>query len=75
MPDGERAYLRRLRCPDGLMPRYERSGSGYGGAYGNLVDFYQVQCAAAAPVRVVMDMYHAGHVETRAVPNFTIVAP
>lgn len=27
-PDGERKYLRRLRCPDGSVPTFQRSGSG-----------------------------------------------
>lgn len=26
-PDGETAYLARLRCPDGRAPKFERSGS------------------------------------------------
>ena len=72
MPAGERAYLARLRCADGAAPRYERRGSGGLGPYRNIVDFYEVTCAGAEPVEVVMDMYHAGHVEDRAVPGFTI---
>ena len=73
MPAGERAYLARLRCADGTAPAYERQGSGGAGPYGNIIDFYQVTCAGAAPVQVVMDMYHAGYAEDRAVPGFTIV--
>lgn len=73
MPAGERAYLARLRCTDGAAPSYERQGSGGGGPYGNILDFYQVTCAGAEPVPVVMDMYHAGYVEDRPVPGFTIV--
>ena len=72
MPVGERAYLARLRCADGTAPAYERQGSGAAGPYGNIVDFYEVRCPGAAPARVVMDMYHAGYVEDRAVPGFTI---
>src|SRR5690606_18827437 len=75
MPQGERAYLARLRCPDGAAPRFERQGSGGDSPYGNIVDYYAVECAGAEPVTVIMDMYHRGHVETRAVPGFTIVAP
>jgi hypothetical protein len=75
MPPGERAYLDRLRCPDGRAPRYERQGSGGDSPYGNIIDYYAVQCAGAEPVSVIMDMYHRGHVETRPVPGFTIVAP
>ena len=75
MPPGERAYLARLRCADGRAPQYERQGSGDPGPFGNIVDFYAVQCDEAEPVQVVMDMYHAGYVEARPVPGFTIVEP
>src|SRR5690606_22705589 len=27
MPEGERAYLERLRCPDGVAPAHRRAGS------------------------------------------------
>ena len=75
MPPGERAYLARLRCPDGTRPQYERQGSGGLGVFGNIVDYYAVQCPGAEPASVVMDMYHAGYVEPRPVPGFTIAAP
>ncbi len=73
MPAGQRAYLARLRCPDGSAPAYERRGSGGDGPYGNIIDYYQVTCPGAQPVTVVMDMYHAGYAEDRAVPGFTIM--
>lgn len=75
MPPGERAYLARLRCSDGKAPAFERIGSFGSGPYGNILDGYTVNCGNAAPgqVQVFMDMYHRGHVETRAVPGFTIV--
>ena len=75
MPQGQRAYLARLRCGDGQVPRFERMGN-YGiGVYGNIIDGYAVDCGGAAPgkVEIFMDMYHSGHVETRPVPGFTIV--
>ena len=75
MPQGERAYLARLRCADGRAPRFERQGSGGDSPYGNIIDYYTVQCRGAEAVTVIMDMYHRGHVETRPVPGFTIVAP
>ena len=75
MPQGERAYLARLRCPDGAAPRYERQGSGGDSPFGNIIDYYAVACRGAEAVTVIMDMYHPGHVETRPVPGFTIVAP
>lgn len=71
-PQGERAYLDRLRCPDGTPPAYERQGSGGPARDGHLVDFYEVTCPGAAPVVVVMDMYHAG-AEDRPPAGFTIL--
>lgn len=74
MPTGQRAYLRRLRCSDGHAPTYFRSGNIGPGVYGSIVNLYVVDCGAAAPgqVEVRMDMYHAGHIEERPVPGFTI---
>lgn len=73
-PPGQRAYLARLRCSDGTAPRFERMGSMGTGVYGNIIDGYSVDCGGAAPgrVEVYMDMYHAGYVEDRPVPGFTI---
>jgi hypothetical protein len=75
MPPGQRAYLSRLRCGDGRQPAFDRVGSYGVGIYGNILDGYAVDCGAAAPgkVEIFMDMYHAGYVETRPVPGFTIV--
>lgn len=72
MPQGERAYLDRLRCPDGSAPAYERRGSGGPARDGDIIDFYTVTCPGAEPVTVVMDMYHRDR-EDRPVPGFTIV--
>jgi hypothetical protein len=71
-PVGQRAYLSHLRCPDWTRPAYTRSGNLGPGVYGNIVDAYRVTCMGQEPATVVMDMYHAGHVETRAVPGFAI---
>jgi hypothetical protein len=75
MPPGQRAYLARLRCSDGRAPEYVRTGNLGPGVYGNIIDAYRVSCGDAAPgtVEIIMDMYHPGHVEERAVPGFTIV--
>ena len=75
MPTGQRAYLNRLRCSDGHAPTYSRNGNIGPGVYGSIVDLYVVDCGAAAPgqVEVRMDMYHAGHIEERPVPGFTII--
>jgi hypothetical protein len=72
MPQGERAYLDRLRCPDGSAPAYQRQGSGGPARDGDIIDYYTVTCAGAEPVTVVMDMYHSDR-EDRPVPGFTIV--
>jgi hypothetical protein len=73
-PEGERAYIARLRCADGSAPRIGQRSSGGVGAFGTIVDTYPLDCAAAAPGRVdlVMDMYHEEHGEDRAPPGFSI---
>ncbi|MDR6853266.1 hypothetical protein J2Y54_002786 [Sphingomonas sp. BE123] len=73
-PEGERAYLARLRCADGNAPAFARVGSTGIGPYHNILDLYTVQCAGAAPLSVYLDMYHK-HAEPAALPGFTIVAP
>ena len=73
MPEGQRAYLARLRCADGEKPAAARRANVGVGVYGNIVDHYTVTCPGAAPVDVYMDMYHDGP-EDRPIPGFTIVA-
>jgi hypothetical protein len=73
-PEGEIWYLGRLRCADGSSPRVGARTEGGAGAFGSLVASYQLTCAGAAPVTVVMDMYHAEHREDRAPAGFTIQA-
>ena len=74
-PTGERAYIARLRCADGALPRVGQRGSAGVGAFGTIVDVYPLDCGDAAPGRVelVMDMYHSEHAEDRAPPGFSIV--
>ena len=73
-PEGERAYLARLRCADGKTPGIFPRGQGGIGAYGSLVDLFAVDCGAAAPgrVEIAMDGYQEEHQETRAPDGFTI---
>jgi hypothetical protein len=71
MPQGEYAYLKRLRCADGQTPAATRVGNVGTGVYGNIVDLFQVTCPGAAAVEVYMDMYHDGP-ELRPVPGFRI---
>jgi hypothetical protein len=73
-PEGERAYISRLRCADGSPPQVGQRGSAGVGAFGTIVDVYPLDCGNAAPGRfaLVMDMYHAEHREERAPAGFTI---
>jgi hypothetical protein len=74
MPQGQRAYLGRLRCADGKRPKFERVGSFGAGVYGRIIDGYEVVCDDSEPAKtmIFMDMYHPGHAEAAAVPGFTI---
>lgn len=71
MPPGERAYLSRLRCPDGKRPKFDRAGSMGIGVFGNILDLYMVECKDVKPAEIYMDMYHKQK-EDRPVPGFTI---
>jgi hypothetical protein len=74
-PEGERAYLARLRCADGSIPRIGAARPGGNGAFGNVVDLFTLDCGNAAPGRSVLlvDIYDEEHVENQAPPGFTIV--
>jgi len=72
---GARAYLSRLRCHGGQAPTFERLGSSYAGGDGHRLDVYQVSCSRGANTMVLMDTYHLGYVETRAIDGFTLAAP
>lgn len=73
MPEGEREYLHRLRCPNGGPPEFERLGSTDLSPYGRIMDMYSVRCLAdEEEVVVYMDMYHCME-ETAPLPDFEIV--
>lgn len=72
MPGGEREYLRRLRCPDGKPPVFNRMGSFGSGPYGTIIDGYKVECASTPAATVFMDMYHKKFMELKPVPGFKI---
>ncbi|HYJ29589.1 MAG TPA: hypothetical protein VEW25_04535 [Allosphingosinicella sp.] len=74
-PDGERAYIARLRCADGNAPQIGPRANAGVGAFGTIVDVYPLDCGSAAPGRfqLVMDMYHEEHRESRAPAGFTLV--
>lgn len=73
-PDGERAYLARLRCADGSAPAVGARGEGGVGAFGSLVGAYPLDCGgdASGPVSLLIDPYHQEHQEDRAPPGFLI---
>ena len=52
MPEGQRAYLARLRCADGGKPASTRRGNVGPGIYGNIIDHYTLTCRGAGPVDV-----------------------
>ncbi|MGZ8283519.1 MAG: hypothetical protein ACXWUN_11315 [Allosphingosinicella sp.] len=73
-PEGERAYLARLRCANGSPPQVGPRLDAGVGAFGTIVGAYALDCGPAAPgrTRLVMDMYHEEHREDRAPPGFTV---
>ena len=72
-PEGERAYLARLRCADGRAPGIGARAAAGIGAFGSLVDAYPLDCGGAAPgkVSLVLDKYHEENPETRAPAGFS----
>ncbi|HYD11240.1 MAG TPA: hypothetical protein VEC11_00165 [Allosphingosinicella sp.] len=70
-PEGERAYLGRLRCADGAQPRIGARHEAGVGAFGSVVSAYELNCAGQAS-RIAFDMYHEEHRETRAPAGFTL---
>jgi hypothetical protein len=73
-PDGERAYVARLRCADGKAPAASAARPGGTGGFGSVTDLVALDCGAAAPGRAELrlDLYHEGHAEERAPPGFTL---
>lgn len=74
-PQGQRAYLMRLRCPNGEAPNFQREGSAGSGPYGSIMDIYAISCKGLPPQSIYMDMYHAGHEESRAIQGLTAISP
>ena len=70
-PDGERAYLARLRCADGAPARIGARREAGVGPYGSVVGAYEVLCASGTSL-IVFDMYEEEHAETRAPAGFTL---
>lgn len=76
-PQGQRAYLARLRCTGGQAPSFQRVGNFGFGVFGSIIDGYDVRCAGGEPRQsmIFMDMYHPGHDEQGAPAGFTLVRP
>lgn len=74
-PQGQRAYLSRLRCADLSRPEFTRAGNVGLGPFGNIVDAYVVRCEGGEPASrtIYMDMYHSGYEEFEAVDGYGIV--
>lgn len=74
MPQGQRAYLSKLRCSDGNAPKFHRQGSAGLSPFGNIMDIYSVVCENAQPesTSIYLDMYHPKHKEKRPVDGFTM---
>lgn len=70
-PEGEHAYLGRLLCADGAVPRIGARANAGVGPFGSVVAAYEVACGARTG-RIVFDMYQEEHVETRAPAGFTL---
>lgn len=70
-PEGEHAYLGKLRCADGTIPRIGARQEAGIGAFGSVVGAYDLGCGTDTR-RIVFDMYQEEHVETRAPAGFTL---
>ena len=70
-PEGERAYLGRLRCANGSQAAIGPRSTAGVGAFGSVVSAYDVTCGSERH-RLVFDMYQEENVETRAPAGFTL---
>lgn len=69
---GELEYLGRLRCRDGSTPQTQGLSRRYSGSR-HLIQVFRVRCIYLnEESEVFFDAYHPGHIETRAVPGFTL---
>lgn len=72
-PDGEHAYLRRLRCENNAAPSYRRAAyTRFASPYGFPMDIYEFKCGELV-IKVYMDMYHKGFVEQEPVPGLKLL--
>jgi hypothetical protein len=73
-PEGERAYLARLRCGDGSLPRIGAQRPGGTDAFGNVADLAPADCGGAAPAHADLhiDIYQEEHVLEAAPAGFQL---
>ena len=73
-PEGERAYLARLRCADGAMPRVGAQRPGGTDAFGNVTELAPADCGGAAPAHadILIDIYQEEHVLEAAPAGFQL---
>ena len=71
-PDGAKAYLARLRCADGSVPKLGAIAPGAADSYGTLTDLHPATCGAAPPINLFVDVYHEEHAETRPPAGFML---
>lgn len=71
-PEGERAYIARLRCAGGAAPAVGPRREAGVGAFGTVVAAYALDCGATR-FDLVMDMYHEEHREDRAPTGLTLI--
>lgn len=74
-PEGERAYVARLRCADGRPPRPGAPHPGGTDPYGSVAELVALDCGTAAPSRteIAIDLYFEEHREDKAPGGFTLV--
>ena len=72
--EGRRAYLSRLRCPDGSRPRFGRPTMSGAGIYGSLIEVNTADCVGRSRVHAIIyiDLDHPGRRETAAPAGFTL---
>ena len=71
-PEGQRAYIARLRCDDGQAPAILGRYNIGPGPYGSIVDVYGLDCRAGGRRDLAIDMYH-DWVEDAPAAGFSIV--
>ena len=75
-PQGQQAFLLRLRCEDGSRPTVGQGADAGPGGFGSGVQRFQLDCGSAAPGKqdLMLDKYHQEHRETRAPAGFVLHA-